>query len=406
MRTAPGQHRAPHRVCRARPAGQWHDGSMHYDIVIIGAGIAGLSAASELARLRGTGRGVCLLEAEQDVAQHTSARSAQQLIPSYGPEPVLELTRWSIAALVEASEGLPSPLVWPSPFVVAGSAEDVAAETVPGLGAVGGDDLFRLCPELRASPERYPTAAVDTSAVRSDALALLAWHHHRAETAGVTIRTGCRVTAADRAHGTWNLHTGAPGPRGRGPGTAPGDVVRGSTVVNAAGAWAEHVGSLLGAVPQGLQPLRRTAALVHLAEPMPPEHPMVMDAAEHWYYRPDPVGAMVSVGESEPSEACDARPHPGAVERLVETVQSRTGLRITEVAKAWTGLRTERATDVPVCGWDSAAEDVFWLAGQGGYGFQTSAGMATAAAEQIVSGRVGQWLSPETVAALQPERAA
>ena len=131
-----------------------------------------------------------------------------------------------------------------------------------------------------------------------------------------------------------------------------------------------------------------------------------MDAAEHWYYRPDPVGAMISVGESEPSEACDAQPHPGAVERLIATVQQHTALRITGVVKAWTGLRTERACGVPVCGWDTAAEGVFWLAGQGGYGFQTSAAMATAAAEQVVTGHVGDWLSPRTVGALQPEPAA
>ncbi|RKQ34203.1 NAD(P)/FAD-dependent oxidoreductase [Kocuria tytonis] len=374
---------------------------MHHDIVIIGAGIAGLSAASELARLRGTGRGICVLEAENAVAQHTSARSAQQLIPSYGPEPVLELTRWSIAALAEASADLPSPLVWPSPFVVAGSPADVAAETVPGLRRMSGTDLFALCPELRADAARYRTAAVDGAAVRSDATALLAWHRRRAESAGVAVRTGFRVTGARRAGSTWELL-----PAATSPGTEPDDVVRAGTVVNAAGAWAEHVGSLLGGAPQGLQPLRRTAALVRLDTAMPAEHPMVMDAAEHWYYRPDPVGAMISVGESEPSEACDAQPHPGAVERLIATIHEHTELRITGVAKAWTGLRTERASDVPVCGWDPAADGVFWLAGQGGYGFQTSAAMAAAAAEQIVTGGVGGWLTPETVAALQPERAA
>ncbi|MDN5632591.1 FAD-dependent oxidoreductase [Kocuria sp.] len=63
---------------------------MCQEIVFIGGGIAGLSAASELARVRGTGRGILLLEAEEDVARHTSSRSAQQLIPGYGPAPVLE----------------------------------------------------------------------------------------------------------------------------------------------------------------------------------------------------------------------------------------------------------------------------------------------------------------------------
>ena len=43
------------------PWQRWHHGLMQFDIVIIGAGIAGLSAASELARLRGTGHGLSLI---------------------------------------------------------------------------------------------------------------------------------------------------------------------------------------------------------------------------------------------------------------------------------------------------------------------------------------------------------
>lgn len=225
---------------------------------------------------------------------------------------------------------------------------------------------------------------------------LLRWHRTRAETLGVQIRTRCRVVGAERPGTRWRLRL---------EGTRQ-DRVLADTVVNAAGAWAEEIGRVLGASPQGLQPKRRTAALVRTEVPVPPDHPMVMDAAQHWYYRPDPQGLMVSVGESEPSEACDAQPHPGAVERLVTTVQEHTALRITGVVKSWTGLRTERASDVPVCGWDTAAEGVFWLAGQGGYGFQTSAALAAAAAEQLLDGHVGPWLSAETVAALQPEGAA
>ena len=184
----------------------------------------------------------------------------------------LELTRWSIDRLSEVSADLPSPLVWPSPFMVAGSAEDVAAETVPGLRSVTDADLGVLCPELRADPVRYRTAAVDDSAVRSDASALLAWHRHRAEDAGVTLRTGFRVAGARRSGDGWELSPESVGQR-----TGPGEGVRANTVVNAAGAWAEQVGALLGAVAQGLQPLRRTAALVRLETSMPAEHPMVMD---------------------------------------------------------------------------------------------------------------------------------
>ena len=57
-------------------------------VTVLGGGIAGLSLASTLA-------GKCtvaLVEAEQTLAYHTSARSARQLIPSYGPAVVQELT--------------------------------------------------------------------------------------------------------------------------------------------------------------------------------------------------------------------------------------------------------------------------------------------------------------------------
>lgn len=372
---------------------------MCQEIVIIGGGIAGLSAASELARLRGAGHGILVLEAEEDVALHSSSRSAQQLIPGYGPGPVLELTRWSIDQILRAGEELAAPLAWPSAFVVAGRPEDVAAMAAPGMRSLSREDLVLLCPELAANPERYPSAAVDDSAVRTDASALVAWHRARAEAAGVEIRTDTRVVGLSPQEGeTWVVDVVGSGKTAARSETA----VRARTVVNAAGSWAEHVGALAGATPQGLQPYRRTAALVSLAEPFVPEHPMVDDAAQDWYYRPDPVGAMISWGEAEPSEPCDATPHDGAVAALIETLERETALRITGTVKEWTGLRTSRPSDVPVCGWDTAAPGFFWLAGQGGYGFQTSSALARATAELVVQGRVGWWLSADTVEALRP----
>jgi D-arginine dehydrogenase len=64
-----------------------------------------------------------------------------------------------------------------------------------------------------------------------------------------------------------------------------------------------------------------------------------------------------------------------------------TTLGITEVRRAWTGLRTEAADGVPVAGFDAEAPGFYWLAGQGGYGFQTSSAMAELAAAQILAGQ-------------------
>jgi D-arginine dehydrogenase len=74
------------------------------------------------------------------------------------------------------------------------------------------------------------------------------------------------------------------------------------------------------------------------------------------------------------------------------------------VERAWTGLRTEAPDGVPVCGFDPGTPGLLWLAGQSGYGFQTSAAMARAAADLLFDGAVGPWCSAETAAALDPVR--
>ena len=79
----------------------------HYDVLIVGGGIAGLSLASALA-----GRcSVALVEAEQELAYHTSSRSARQLIPSYGPDVVQELTVRTLELMAARDAHLPEPVL-------------------------------------------------------------------------------------------------------------------------------------------------------------------------------------------------------------------------------------------------------------------------------------------------------
>ena len=64
-----------------------------YDVVVIGAGIAGASVAAELAETRR----VLLLEQETQPGYHTTGRSAALFTISYGPPVIRALTRASEA---------------------------------------------------------------------------------------------------------------------------------------------------------------------------------------------------------------------------------------------------------------------------------------------------------------------
>ena len=330
--------------------------SLECDVLIIGGGIAGLSLASALAPFSS----VVLVEAEPTLGYHTSSRSARQLIPSYGPAPVVELTRRTLDLLdgVQTSTGL--PLTVPRSFLLVGSEAEIAAV---GAGRVPLPyaEALQLCPSLR--PGAFGAAALDTGCVGTDTDLLLEYHRRSASDDGVIILTGAQVTAAHYDGTGWSVRAGYRG-------------IRAETVVNASGAWADDVAVLCGVAPQGLVPFRRTAAIVAADHAPRLGTPMVAAADGSFYYRPDTDGVLISPSEAEPAEPGDAQPRPGDIEQLIDRLDQLTTLGITSVLRSWTGLRTEREDGLPVVGFDTAHPGFFWLAGQGGYGFQTSSAIA------------------------------
>jgi D-arginine dehydrogenase len=324
------------------------------DVLVIGGGIAGVSIACELA----ADARVTLLEAEPELARHTTGRSAAIYAPTYGPPVVRQLTADSAPLFGEG-------VLTPHPTLGLAVADD----GVDRLRELPVEPLTprqaaELCPPLK------PTlaAAIDTSCMDIDVMALHARYVRGLRERGGTIHRDARVTELRRDGGGWVVN---------GIGT--------DVVVNAAGAWADELAALAGVPTIGLRPMRRTIALAHAA--VDPAWPLVTDVADTFYFRPEGGHLLVSPGDETPSEPCDAKPDEVDVAIALERVNAVTTLNLRSVHTAWAGLRSFVADREPVVGaWPDHPGFVFY-AGQGGYGIQMAPALARTGAD-IVLGRV------------------
>ena len=350
------------------------------DVLVIGGGIAGLSLASALAPYRR----VVLLEAEPVFGYHTSSRSARQLIPSYGPPVVQALTRRTLELLDALQQHTGLALTAARSFMLVGREADVTAKASGSMERIDHAQALALCPQLR--PESFIAAGLDATAVGTDTDALLDYHRRTAAGQGAVLVPGARVREATRSAGNWNVRAGA-------------HTITAPVVVNAAGAWADPVASVFLAEPQQLVPYRRTAAIVSATHALSPQTPMVAMADDSFYFRHDDDGVLISPCENTRSIPGDAQAVPEEVAAALSLINASTTLGITGVRRSWTGLRTQAAHGLPVVGFDPVVEGFFWLAGQGGYGFQTSSAIAELATGLIT----GSWPDDEPAAsALRP----
>jgi glycine/D-amino acid oxidase-like deaminating enzyme len=355
---------------------------MDADFLIIGGGIAGVSAAAALSAL---GR-ILLLEAESALAYHSSGRSAALYEPHYGAPAVVELSLASGDAFREkgvlSDRGL---------MILGGHDDGAAFETdvqKMHLAPVTLDEARGMVPIL--NPATVTRAAYSAEAWDIDTDLLLQGFARTARAAGGRIVTGARVTGITRTAGGWHVFW------------AGGEATT-RLVVNAAGAWVDQVAQMAGILPIGFVPNRRSMARL----PAPGGHdvsrwPMIFGAGETWYAKPDAGALIVSPAEEHPQPPHDACADDMVLAEGLARYEEMVTEPVTRMLANWAGLRTFAPDRVPVIGPAPADPAFFWLGGQGGYGFQSSAAAARLAAD-LIGGRPPQ-IAAALVAALSPAR--
>ncbi|APE44398.1 glycerol-3-phosphate dehydrogenase [Sulfitobacter alexandrii] len=354
------------------------------DIVVIGAGIAGLSAG---ARLSADAR-VTVLETETAMGFHASGRSAALFEQNYGLPSTVALNKASADYHWHANGGYLSP----RGLMLTASADERAAyetdaETL-GTDPISPDRALELVPIL--DPARLAFAGYHEAAYDIDTDRMLQDFAREIRRNGGEIVTGAPVSAIARHGAAWQV-------------TTPKGTHSAARLVNAAGAWADQVSEMAGIAPIGIVPHRRSMARL----PAPGGHdvsrwPMFFGVGEAWYAKPDAGALLVSPAEEDPVEPHDAWADDMVLAEGLARYEAMVTEPVTRLLASWAGLRSFAPDRALVLGPDRDEPTFIWCAAQGGYGFQTAPAASQLVAD-LVMGRTPA-LPPAVVASLTPDR--
>ncbi len=336
----------------------------HWDIVVVGGGIAGLATAFHLAQ--STDQSVLLLDREAvpgfyasghnaGIARQLTGRSEHTRLAVEGRNRLVE------AGLVSETGGLllamePSSL---DPLEAEAKAFNLPVERGPGGGLQGLTAAAHL--------------AIPSDGI-IDVNGLLSHCAEGARQAGAILRYRCHVRGIETLAQGFHLETS------EGP-------IEAATLVNAAGAWAGELGRRAGGLDIAFRALRR-----HLAwssQPHAEDQPYAWWVDRPLYMKPESGGLLMCPCDEDevplPSPGQQPETNSEVFDDLATTMHDLApGLTDHGITRAWSGLRTFAPDRRFVIGWDPENPRLFWVAGLGGHGMTTGLAVGKLAAEMIL----------------------
>ncbi|MEH6523956.1 NAD(P)/FAD-dependent oxidoreductase [Sulfitobacter sp.] len=367
---------------------------MIYDFLIIGGGIAGASAAYELS----SHGSVLLLEAEDTTGYHATGRSAALFTRNYGGETVRQINAISADFFRSPPPGFcEAPLLTKRGcLTVAQSGDEGELDALLAMSSLGEEvvhvdtkEACEMVPFLR--PERVMRAVYEANVSDIDVATLHSSYLKGAKARGAVVMVKQCVTTMGRMGANWHVQTAK-------------SSFSAAKVINAAGAWADQIGTLAGTQTIGLVPKKRTAIIISA-----PENtncavlPAVDFAGSDAYLKPDAGLLMASPGDATPTNPHDVWPDDMDIAVLADWIERETTIKVTKIEHSWAGLRSFVDDEAPVVGFDAQVPDFFWLAGQGGYGIMMAPILAQLTADLCTGNhgthvdQLAQLLSPSRV---------
>jgi glycine/D-amino acid oxidase-like deaminating enzyme len=344
------------------------------EIVIVGAGFAGVATAYHLAR-RGQ-RGVLVLDKEAAAGMQASGRNAGLLRQSSDDPEIAALLQRGARAARRALRDIPGSIRRTGSLILGKGISRLAAgpharvldasEIVQGLGG---------------------RALYDPDDSLVDPQALLRLFVEGARGRGVTFAFGERVTAVRTSRG-----------RIEGVETTKRKIATKALVV-AAGAWAGEVAALAGSSGIAIEPRRRHLFRGGIDRPEGRAWPFVWHEEKGVYFRPEGDGMLLSPCDAEPHAPLDPEVDPARRDELARKVEDAFGvLGEWRIGPGWACLRTFARDERFVIGADPHVKGLFWVAALGGHGMTSAWAVGRLAAQAILGRRAAGAFDPRRFA--------
>lgn len=352
------------------------------DIVVVGGGAVGVSAAYHLAAA-GAGR-VLLLEREAALGMGSTGRCAGGFRHQFSSRVNVLLSIESARMITRFSEehGIPLDVdvdgylfLVRSETTWRGFMEAVELQRSLGVAVDVLDpaDAAVLMPGIAV--DGMVGATFGPGDGIADPSGLTLGYATLARRAGATIRTGVEVLGVD-----------VDGGRVTGVRTAAG-TVSAPAVVNAGGPWAGVLAATAG-VELPIEPIPRQVVVTGSFPGAPTRRTLVVDAETSFYFHREGGGVLMGMGARDERPSFDTRIDEAFVaeELLPTAVRVFPPVEAGGVSAQWCGLYEMTPDRHPIVG--PCAVEGFWLAnGFSGHGFQHAPVVGKILAEMIVGGR-------------------
>ncbi|CAB3634311.1 MAG: FAD-binding oxidoreductase [Achromobacter sp.] len=355
----------------------------HCDVIVIGGGLHGLSAALHVAR---EGRRVVVIE-KHWVGRHASGATAAGVRTLNRDLGELDLSleamdMWHVmASLVGDDCGFHANgqiCVAETPAALAkleARVADLRARGYTHEELIGPDELRRLLPDL--SPHCLGASIARRDGAADPHRALRAFRAS-AEQAGVTIIEHCGVTGLERQGQDWRVLTEA------GPWIAP-------CVINAAGAWSARIAAMAG----DDIPLATKSSMMMVSERLRPFiKPVVAIMGRSLSFKQSDQGTLVIGGGLQGIPDLDRETSTARMRVLAKGAHAATDLfpsvRNIRIVRVWAGLEAKTDDMLPVIGPSPNAPGVLHAFGFSGHGFELVPVVGAALADLALRGHTAR----------------